>query len=275
MKKTVLSLVAAAMLGIGGAASAAPLFQVNEGSVAGVNGSILDTAGVPKTFTADSFGSKYEERLQITGANTFTSTAFFNNFVFANTNVGPANPAGYLQQNEFVGGYNLYGTFTSSGTFATDLDGKTTFTGVTGRLELWSDAGQNTTLGYANANTINISKGGTTGDDKLLASSDTLLLALGEMKPSEQAGGFTIIFGGLELEAEGAAYFFDPSPFYAIVRTTGQFDRFEVPGLNGIVNVTGGSLDGTFNVPEPGSLALLGLGLAGLGLAQRRRKTAV
>lgn len=270
MKNALLSLATVATIGlVSGSASASAVFQVQEGSIAGTPTDAISL------FTADSFTSAYKEKIQITGANTFSSTAFFNSISFQNTNVGPANVSNYLGINEslFGGvGYKLYGTFTSSGTFVTDASGKTTFTGTTGTIELWADAKQDTTVGYG-ASGINVNIGGGTSDDVLLASSKILTSGIGQMQPSDQAGGFALNFGDLQLTAAGLTYFVEPDPFFVNVRATGQFDKFAVPGLNGIVDVTGGSLNAAFNnVPEPSSLALLGLGFAGLGLTHRRNK---
>jgi hypothetical protein len=49
---------------------------------------------------------------------------------------------------------------------------------------------------------------------------------------------------------------------------SGQLNNFTPVGTQEI----NGSLDVTFAVPEPASVALIGLGLMGLGLSRRRKQ---
>jgi hypothetical protein len=66
----------------------------------------------------------------------------------------------------------------------------------------------------------------------------------------------------------GGDYFTSPDPFYMVVVVDGDFDEFDIEP--GDVFLTG-DVSAVFQVPTPTSLALLGLGLLGLG-ARRRNK---
>ena len=55
-----------------------------------------------------------------------------------------------------------------------------------------------------------------------------------------------------------------------------EFEEFLFIAANGVFVITGNDdliarVEGAFLIPEPGTLALFGLGLAGIGLLQRRR----
>lgn len=276
--KFVSAAVLASVSGLTSAAAVLNDFKVNEAVIDGTG-----VAGLAENFTADKFTGTYVERFQVTGANTFTTTAFFKVGSFSKDDGANTVSPILLNAFEAIGGYQLYGIFTASGSFA--QSGTTTsFTGANATFSLYADSNSDSGSGVAfgvGANNLNVVGTDFGMTDLLLAQSSTLVAGEGSFVPTSLAkGNFAILFGGLDgngspvadgLTALGKGYFYAPSPFYMVARTSGQFDTFVLPALGSTVEFTG-SLDVTFanQIPEPTSLALAGIALAGLGFSRRK-----
>jgi hypothetical protein len=264
MKKLLLSAAATAVFSLGSAAAmAAPVFTVNEGSVPGTSAN---------TVVADLINGRYNEVLTINLNSTFDTTAYAN---FGQFFLGATGPIPSFLNNLGSDGYGLYALFQSSGNFA-----GSTFTGTSGQFSLYIDPQRNTTLslGAAATGTTPVTVGGN-ADDYLIGSSNQLTSAFGVVTPT--TGAFDLFFNNFTLTTgdqnagtagtqNGDLYFTAPRPFYLQVNVDGDFDTFvPEPSRTFFVN---GDLSAIFLVPEPTSLALVGLALTGLGLSSRRRK---
>ncbi|MCP4994007.1 MAG: flocculation-associated PEP-CTERM protein PepA, partial [Gammaproteobacteria bacterium] len=228
-------------------------------------------------FTADKIGGNYVEVASFGAGGTFDVSIQWSAGQFVANDGVTALVASTTGLGDSLG-YSMYGLFQASGTFV-PAGGTFVFTfNPGGSLDLLIDANRDTTFNQPGAGTSPWTTG-SNADDILIATgamiNGTGLLdpTLGSCTAGSGSGINCGSFGtttSFDLTAAGEGFFIDPVPFYGLAFESGQFNNFDPTSQ--VVQVINGSLDAVFlNVPEPATLALMGIGLIGLG-GMRRKK---
>lgn len=243
----------------------------------------VDPTGPIAPFVADKITGNYTEVATFNDNGTFNVSLYWRAGQFVTNGGNTPLEAG---DTGLGASYGIYALYKASGTVTTTIGANgipvTTFNfapSQVGDLQFLMDPTRNNAkdpIAPANGSGDFVIAG--SGDDILLATglpvsgSGTLNPGLDTCGPGKgiNCGSFgsTTTFN---LTADGKNFFVAPNPFYTLSFQSGQLNNFNPTG----VQIINGSLDVVFSneVPEPASLGLMGLGLLGVGLARRAKRS--